>query len=301
MGRKMKCGEGTKLWLSLLLTILLTILATSLLENISYSSQSTITEIEEYACMGYDKSRKQTEEEALTNAKRKAVEYASTYIKSETRVKDFQLEKDLIEAYANATVKIIQELERTWYRDSSSGDCFRIKIKAEVLPDEKAMTKIAREKGSADDPSAPLNVQVWTDKKEYGKGEKIKIYVKGNKPFYARVAYKDAQGKILQLLPNPFRKDNYFNGGVVYEFPSGNDRFELEVTPPFGEEGIIVYAGTNPLGEIDLKTSGSVYEVKTKQQDIGIKTRAVTIRPKEGAPGSGASEFFEGKATLKTK
>ncbi|MBM4330158.1 MAG: DUF4384 domain-containing protein [Deltaproteobacteria bacterium] len=272
-----------------------------LIEATSYSAQSTITEAEAYACMGYDKSRKQTEEEALTNAKRKAVEFVSTYIKSETRVKDFQLEKDLIEAYANATVKVIQEMEKSWYRDPSSGDCFKLKIKAEVLPDEKAMTKIAREKGSADDPSAPLNVQVWTDKKEYGKGEKIKIYVKGNKPFYARVAYKDAQGKILQLLPNLFRKDNYFNGGVVYELPSGTDRFELEVTPPFGEEEIIVYAGTNPLGEIDLKASGSIYEVKTKQQDIGIKTRAVKIRPKEGAPGSGASEFFEGKATLKTR
>ena len=294
MKRQMDAMKAFLLFLLLVFSILL-------VETASYSAQSTITEAEAYACMGYDKSKKQTEEEALTNAQRKAVEFASTYIKSETRVKDFQLEKDLIEAYANATVKIIQELERTWYRDPSSGDCFRIKIKAEVLPDEKTMTKISEEKGSADDPSAPLNVQVWTDKKEYGKGEKIKIYIKGNKPFYARVAYKDAQGKILQLLPNPFRKDNYFHGGVVYEFPSGNDRFALEVTPPFGEEGIIVYAGTNPLGDIDLEASGSVYEVKTKQQDIGVKTRAVKIRPKEGAKDAGASEFFEGKVTIKTR
>jgi hypothetical protein len=44
-----------------------------------------------------------------------------TYIKSETKVKDFQLEKDLIEAYAHAAVKLIQELERTWYKDALSG------------------------------------------------------------------------------------------------------------------------------------------------------------------------------------
>ena len=37
------------------------------------------------------------------------------------RVKDFQLEKDLIEAYAHAAVKLIQEVERTWYKDASSG------------------------------------------------------------------------------------------------------------------------------------------------------------------------------------
>lgn len=270
-------------------------------ETTSYSAQSTITEVEGYACMGYDKSRKQTEEEALTNAKRMAVEYASTYIKSETRVKDFQLEKDLIDAYANATVKIIQELERSWYRDASSGDCFKVKIKAEVVPDEKAMARISKGTEITDDPSTPLNVQVWTDKKEYRQSEKIRIYLKGNKPFYARVLYKDVKGELLQLLPNPFREDNYFHGGVVYEFPSGNDRFELQVTPPFGEEGIIVYAGTNPLGDIDLKAIGAVYEVKTKQQDIGIKTRAVKIRPKEGGKDSGASEFFEGSVKIMTK
>ena len=282
-------------------SILLLALVIPLVERPSYSAQSTITEVEGYACMGYDKSKKQTEEEALTNAKRMAVEYASTYIKTETRVKDFQLEKDLIDAYANATVKIIQELQRSWYREASSGDCFKVKIKAEVVPDEKAMASISKGTEITDDPSTPLNVQVWTDKKEYRQSEKIRIYLKGSKPFYARVLYKDVKGELLQLLPNPFREDNYFHGGVVYEFPSGNDRFELQVTPPFGEEGIIVYAGTNPLGDIDLKAVGTVYEVKTKQQDIGIKTRAIKISPKEGGKNSGASEFFEGSVKIMTK
>ncbi len=297
MGRIQERRYAMKIWRSLLLLVF----STFLVENQADSAQSTITEAEGYACMGYDKSRKQTEEEALTNAKRMAVEYASTYIKSETRVKDFQLEKDLIDAYANATVKIIQEVEKAWYRDASSGDCFKLKIKAEVVPDEKAMTKISKGAEIADDPSAPLNVQVWTDKKEYRQSEKIRIYLKGNKPFYARVLYKDAKGDLLQILPNPFRADNYFHGGVVYEFPSGNDKFELQVTPPFGEEGIIVYAGTNALGEIDLKDIGAVYEIKTKQQDIGVKTRAVKIRPKEEGKESAASEFYEGKVTVKTK
>ena len=198
-------------------------------------------------------------------------------------------------------MKIIQELQRSWYREASSGDCFKVKIKAEVVPDEKAMAKISKGTEITDDPSAPLHVQVWTEKKEYRQAEKIRVYLKGNKPFYARILHKNTQGGFLQLLPNPYREDNYFHGGVVYEFPSGKDKFDLEVVPPFGEEGIIVYAGTNPLGDIDLKAVGTVYEVKTKQPDIGIKTRAVKISAKEGGKDSGASEFFEGKVTLKTK
>lgn len=283
------------------LSFLLLVFAMPVVEGRAYSAQSTITEAEGYACMGYDKSRKQTEEEALTNAKRKAVEYASTYIKSETRVKNFQLEKDLIEAYANASVKIIQELEKSWYRDASSGDCFKVKIKAEVVPDEKAMTRISKEKEVSDDPSAPLNVQVWTDKNEYKQSEKIRIYLKGNKPFYARVLYKDAKGEWLQLLPNPYRKDNYFNGGVIYEIPSGNDKFELDVTPPFGEENIVVYASSSPLGDINLQSQGGIYRVTTEAKHVGEKTRGIKIKEKEAGKNAGASEFFEGKVTIKTK
>lgn len=76
-----------------------------------YASQSTITESEGYACMGEDKSRKQTEAVSMADAKRRAMESVSTYIKSETHVKDFELEKDLVSAYANAAVKIIQEIK----------------------------------------------------------------------------------------------------------------------------------------------------------------------------------------------
>jgi len=265
-----------------------------------HASQSTIVEVEGQACMGYDKSRKQTEDEALTHAKRKAVQHAATYIKSESRVKDFELEKDLVEAYSNATVKVIQELSRTWYRDVSLGDCCQVKIKAEVIPDNEAMEKISKGKGQTDDPSAPLNVQLWTDKKDYKEKEKIKIFIRGNKPFYARIVHKGGNGELLQLLPNPYRKDHYFNGGVIYEIPSGQDRFEMEVTPPFGQEDIIVYASTSPLGEINVAPAGGVYEIKTKPDKIAIESRGVSLKEMNPGQKTKAAEFSESKIIYKT-
>jgi len=279
----------------------ITVLIGLALASSLHAAQSTITESEGSACMGDDKSRKQTEESALTAAKKKAVEYASTYVTSETNVKNFMLEKDLVSAYANAAVKIIQELEKSWYKDPSSGDCYRIKIKAEVIPDEKAMSGIAKST-AADDPSAPLSIKVWTDKKEYKNGNKIKVYIKGNKPFYARIIYKDAAGQIVQLLPNPYRSGSYFNGGTIYELPSGDDKFELEVSPPFGEENVVVYASTSPLGEISTEARGGVYQVKTLADDIQVKTRGIQLTQKAGGKNAtpAASEFYEGKANLKT-
>lgn len=267
----------------------------------AYASQSTITEAAGYACMGEDRSRRQTELAALEAAKRNAIEFASTYMTSETHVKNFELEKDLVSAYANATVKIIKELEKSWYKDVNAGDCFRVKIKVEVIPDEKAMEKVSKRKDVADDPSAPLHVRLWADKKEYKSGDRMKIYIKGNKPFYARVIYKDAAGEMVQILPNPYRNENYFQGGVIYEIPSGNDKFDLEISPPFGEENIIVYASTSPLGEIDLHSQGGVYFVKTKANDIGTRTRGIKLTGKPTGKSSYASEFYEDKAEVKTR
>jgi hypothetical protein len=265
-----------------------------------YASQSTIIETDGIACMGYDKSRKQTEEEALANAKKKAVEHASTYIKSESRIKDFELEKDLVEAYSNATVKVIQEISRSWYRDVSLGECCQVKIKAEVIPDNEAMEKISKGKGQADDPSAPLNIQLWTDKKEYKKGDKFRIYIRGNKPFYARILHKGVNGELLQLLPNPYRPDHYFNGGVIYEIPSGADRFEMEVTPPFGQEDIIVYASTSPLGDINLTPAGGVYKIKTESEKVGERSRAVSLVQKSPDQKIKSAEFSETQIIYKT-
>jgi hypothetical protein len=281
-------------FLSLLLLLILFIIS-----NL-YASQSTIIEADGYACMGYDKSRKQTEDEALANAKKKAVEHTSTYIKSESRLNNFELEKDLIEAYSNATVKLIQETNKAWYKDAASGDCCQVKIKAEVIPDNEAMERISKGKGQTEDPSAPLNVQLWTNRKQYKETEKIKIYIRGNKPFYARILHKGVNGELLQLLPNPYRPDHYFNGGVVYEIPSGADRFEMEVNPPFGQEYIIIYASTAPLGEIDLAPAGGVYKIKTESEKVGERSRAVSLKEKDPEQKTKTAEFSEAQIAFTT-
>ena len=265
-----------------------------------YAAQSTVVDAEGSACMGDERSRKQTEQAALTEAKKKAVEFTMTYLKSETDIKNFVLEKDLVSAFASANLRIVQELDKAWYKDPASGDCYRIKVKVEVIPDEKAMSTLAKSPAAPDDPGAPLSIRVWTDKKDYKSGEKIRVYLKGNKPFYARVVYKDAGGGLVQILPNPFRTASYFNGGTIYEIPAGEDKFNLEVSAPFGEENIIVYASTAPLGEIGLKAEGGVYQVQTKTEDVGVRTRGVRLTEKGAGASSGVSEFSETSAKVST-
>lgn len=267
-----------------------------------FASQSVIIESDGYACMGEDKSRKQTEQSAVADAKRKATESAVSYITSETHIKDAMLEKDLLSAYSRAQVKQLQEMMKEWYKDAGIGDCYRVKLKVEVIPDEKALASLSG-KGQEtleNSPSAPLSVKLWSDKNDYRQGEKIKLYLKGNKPFFAKVVYKDAQGEQVQLLPNPHRKNNYFNGGVVYELPSGEDRFDLEVSPPFGIENVTVYASTSELGELSVTANNSVFAIKNKSEEIASGTRGVKLSSKTSAGKLQTAEFSESALTIKT-
>ena len=281
--------------------LFLSLILTCLMVSSLHAGQSIIIEGEGYACMGDDKSRKATETTAMADAKRKATESAATYIQAETHIKDAMLEKDLLSAYANAQVKVLQELLKEWYKEQGLGDCYRVKLKVEVIPDEKAMAGNATKNQDLleSDPSGPLAIRVWTDKQEYVKGERMKVFIKANKPFFANVVYKQADNSLLQLLPNPYRDQNYFNGGVVYEIPSGDDRFDLEVSPPYGTENVTVYASTSPTGTLDVKPAGGVFSIANKLSDISTTTRGVKFAQKDS--GKSVAEFAEATAMAVTR
>ena len=276
-------------------------------ENKGKGQSSVILEVEGSACMGQTRSRDETRRIALVSAKHKAVEGALSYIKSETRVKNGALVSDLINAYANAKIRIIKREDEGWYKEVGTGsysdECYRVRIKAEVIPMLAFGKSGSKDSTFWEDPRAPLSVRLWTDKKEYKCGERVKIYFKGNKPFYAVIVYKDVSGNLIQLLPNPYRSRNYFKGGVLYELPSGEDLYVLEVCPPVGKERIIMYAATSPLGTLRLESAGAVYKVKDSYRSLGTRTRSLQFAIKDNSVDFDKSkaQFVEVAVAVKTK
>ena len=141
------------------------------------AEQSSITNADGYSCMGVDHSRKETENLALQDAKRNAVEFSKTYIESETQMENFQLKKDLVTAFSRANVKVIEVLNEVW-DDPSTGDCYTIKILAEVIPAKEEMQKVVASGAMMEDPRAPLTIKVWTNQDKFKAGEVMKIFLK---------------------------------------------------------------------------------------------------------------------------
>jgi hypothetical protein len=114
-----------------------------------------ITVAEGSACMGDDKSRKQTEEIARKEAKRRAAEQALSHVRSESVVRDMALEKDLISAFTQAKVRVLDEMESKWDREG----CYRYRIRAEVRPDPKAMERMTS--GASGSEQIAEEVRAW--------------------------------------------------------------------------------------------------------------------------------------------
>ena len=98
-------------------------------------------------------------------------------------------------------------------------------------------------------PVPDFNIEVWIDKgcgKSYTVGENITIYFKSNKDCYLTLFEFSPGGRIRLLLPNRYRKDNFFKANREYAIPSESDKFRFEVTLPPGKGMIRAIATTSP-------------------------------------------------------
>jgi hypothetical protein len=227
---------------------------------------------------------------AFSTAKRQAVEMAKTYISSKTKVENFITEYDMIWSESEGAVKILQQKDIGVENNTR----YHVWIKAEV---EYSI----RPKGQqtiqpyVTDKNAPLTVKVWTSKKHYVKGERIQVFIQGNRDFYARIVDINSNGDILQLLPNDFRKINFFEAGKIYNIPDTGDRFALRASPPYGQDNIVVYASEAPLGQVDMEAAGQgLKRYKGSLKSFATKTRGVMITPDDQQSLQNA-EFYEGR------
>ena len=257
--------------------------------------RSCIQAVDGYAYLSENMTLAQTRTAAFANAKRQALEMARTYITSKTKVKDSVLEYDLIWADSEGAVTILEQKDHGVEDNTRYHVWIKAEVEYELNPKEEPGTH-----GHVMDTDALLTVKVWMSRKEYRDGESIEIHIQGNRDFYARIVDITSSGQIIQLLPNDYRKINFFEANKVYKIPDQGDHFDLKVTAPYGEDQIVVYASEVPLGQVDMERVGQgLSRYRGSRESLAATTRGINVVPVHSGSHSGA-EFYEATWRLTT-
>ncbi|MGE4443249.1 MAG: DUF4384 domain-containing protein [Desulfomicrobium sp.] len=254
--------------------------------------RSIIQEVDGYAYLSESLSLKKIRAEAFANAKRQALENAESRLHSFTQVKNFQVDYDLVLSKSEGSVTVLEQKDLGIEPDNR----YHVWIKAQV--DYSLHPKQQEEQVEVVPASGPLTVRVWTDKKHYFAGDMLVVYIQGNRDFYARVIDVTATGEVIQLLPNAYQSEHFFKGGVAYRIPGEDAGFNLQVTPPFGRDQIIVYASERPLGQASVQPVGNGFsQFRGTTQELGMKLRGLQINAAKQGEGA---EFYEASWDVET-
>ena len=256
--------------------------------------RSSIHSVDGYAYLSDNMTLSDIRAAAFADAKRKALEMAKTFIQSKTKVEDFVVKYDVIWSEAEGAVSVLEQKD-FGIEDNSR---YHVWIKAEI---EYSLKPKGKEIPATEMvPNGPLTVKVWTSKKTYNDGENIQIFIRGNRNYYARIVNISSNGEILQLLPNGYRQINYFEAGKIYKIPDQGDRFALTVSPPYGQDQIVVYASEVPLGQIHLQQVGQgLARYQGTRSALSATTRGIAVSAASPGNESGA-EFYEASWEIET-
>ncbi len=254
--------------------------------------RSVIQSVDVYAYPGEGEKAEQIHGKLLSKARERILEGAKKYLDSRTKIAGINLEYKIIKNKTGHFVTVLSVEnydvdDKGRYHASMQGEA-EYRLEGLTYGDDRLRTVLMK-------PAAPLAVDVWTDKREYGEGERVKIFFKGNKDFYGKIVKVGVKGKVFQLLPNNYRQISFFKRGKTYTIPDEGDRFNLEVQSPFGEERIIVYASDLPLSLRNMKmVEGGIYTYRGKETSLGK-----SVRKSISIPENGTAEFCESAWKIK--
>jgi hypothetical protein len=130
-----------------------------------------------------------------------------------------------------------------------------------------------------------LQVSASVDRRDvtYARGDTLKIRVKTNEDAFVTVFNIGPAGKVTQLFPNKFQKDNLIKANRETEVPAADSKTEIKVSGDVGGEVIKIIASTKPVqiipesilvpGDVFLSVQGGVPALV---QNLEVTSKAPT-------------------------
>jgi len=248
---------------------------------------------------GDDETPTLAKKKAEAFARERAVSGYRVWVESSSKVKNFQLQQDLIHTFAAGMLHKVVIDEEVW-----EGREICIALSAEIDPQD-IVTEVARRQdqqvikdevtSEAFNPDTAFGLRIWLNKADgrYVEGDYLIIKVKAERDAYLKLDYFQANGTVVHLVPNLFRGQAFIQKGQTYIFGGEESPERFLIIGPFGDEVIKAVASAQPFVET-LTSKENVSEshayVKTLKKGLsvqpGFKGTQRGIRIMSGASAS---------------
>ncbi len=89
------------------------------------------------------------------------------------------------------------------------------------------------------------------DDQQFANDDQLQFLISVNEPAWLYLYYKNADGKIYQLIPSVLYPENHVQSGDFIPFPAADAPFHLAVSAPYGSEQVWLLATKTALPEHD--------------------------------------------------
>ncbi|MCS6303710.1 MAG: DUF4384 domain-containing protein [Nitrospira sp.] len=207
-----------------------------------------------HACYGFgdDQTPAQARRGAMIKAQEDAVRNHGVFVKSSSRIKNFQLEEDIIQTTSAAMLQEIT-VEKEERKPQELCLTLRAKISSisveDMIKQRIAAKEIAQEARTTLVPAQPkFGLKIWTNKPDghFIEGEKLIVYVQSERDAYLKLDYFQADGTVTHLVPNIYRGQAFIVGGKTYSFGDETSPEQYVINEPYGAETIKAITGVQP-------------------------------------------------------
>lgn len=191
-------------------------------------------------------------ETAINIALKEAIRSHRVFVESSTRVKNFQLEDDIIATTSGMMLKdtsVEKEVRKPQeicvtitasFNPSSTEELIRQRLAAKEVVIEAKAAVVPAQQG--------FGLKVWTNKptNSFLENERLIIYVKSDRDAYLKLDYFQANETVAHLVPNMYRGQGHIIGGQTYAFGDDTSPEHFIVQEPYGDEIIKAIASITP-------------------------------------------------------
>jgi Domain of unknown function (DUF4384) len=201
---------------------------------------------------GDNESFTKARETAINIALKEAIRSHRVFVESSTRVKNFQLEDDIIATTSSMMLKettVEKEVRKPQevcvtitasFNPSSTEELIRQRLAAKEVAIEATTAVVPAQQG--------FGLKVWTNKStnSFSENERLIIYVKSDRDAYLKLDYFQANGTVAHLVPNMYRGQGHITGGQTYAFGDDTSPEHFIVQEPYGDEVIKAIVSVTP-------------------------------------------------------